>query len=185
MNRRRILLNTQDYDSDQYFKVPRYAVSIAGMFRSVKQLTDFTLDLSESENLNSLNNFIMQTTMTTLHIIGEFPTNKNVQMRDVFRENLNLTAITGTPLNCSKWTLAKETFLYTPKLEYIRFVPSTINFSISFQQSSVLSNESIQSIIDGLATVTSSTELTLHQTVKNKLTEEQKSVIESKGWTIL
>lgn len=184
MNRRRTLLNTQNYDPDQYFKVPRYAVSIAGMFRSVRQLTDFTLDLSDAENLNILNNFIMQTTMTTLHIIGEFPTNKNVQMRDVFRENNSLTAITGTPLNCSKWTFAKETFSQDPKLEYIRFVPNTIGFSISFLQSPVLSDESIQSIIDGLATVTSSTELILHQTVKNKLTDEQKSIIESKGWTI-
>jgi hypothetical protein len=184
MDRRRTLLNTQNYDPDQYFKVPRYAVSIAGMFRSVKQITDFTLDLSEAENLNSLNNFIMQTTMTTLHIIGEFPTNKDVQMRDVFRENPNLTAITGTPLNCSKWIVAKGTFDQDPKLEYIRFVPNTINFSISFKLSSLLSDESIQSIIDGLATVTSSTELILHQTVKDKLTEEQKSIIESKGWTI-
>lgn len=132
MNRRRLLLKGQDYDPDQYFKVPRYAVSIAGMFRSVKQLTDFTLDLSEAENLNILNNFIMQTTMTTLHIIGEFPTNKNVQMRDVFRENYSLTAITGTPLNASKWTIANEIFVYIPKLEYIRFVPNTIGFSISF-----------------------------------------------------
>lgn len=184
MNRRRLLLNTEGYDPDQYFKVPRYAVSIAGMFRSVKQLTDFTLDLSEAENLNQLNNFIMQTSMTTFRIIGEFPTNKNVQMRDVFRENYSLTAITGTPLNASKWTIAGEAFVYTPKLEYIRFVPSTIGFSISFSQSSVLSDESIQSIIDGLATVTTTCTLTLHETVKAKLTDEQKSAIESKGWTL-
>lgn len=184
MNRRRLLLNTEGYDPDQYLKVPRYAVSISGMFRSVKQLTDFTLDLSEAENLNQLNNFIMQTSMTTLHIIGEFPTNKNVQMRDVFRENYSLTAITGTPLNASKWLLAGDTFVYTPKLEYIRFVPSTIGFSISFSQSSVLSDDSIQSIIDGLATVTTACTLTLHATVKDKLTDEQKSTIESKGWTL-
>lgn len=185
MNRRRLLLNTEGYDPDQYFKVPRYAVSIAGMFRSVKQLTDFTLDLSDAENLNILNNFIMQTSLTTLHIIGEFPTNKNVQMRDVFRENYSLTAITGTPLNASKWTIAGETFQYVPKLEYIRFVPNTIGFSISFLQSSVLSDESIQSIIDGLATVTTTCNLTLHETVKAKLTDEQKQIVESKGWTIL
>ncbi len=185
MDRRRMTLYAAEkVDPDQYFKVPRYAVSIAGMFRSVKQVTDFTLDLSEAKNLNQLNNFIMQTSMTTLHIIGEFPTNKNVQMRDVFRENNSLTAITGTPLNASKWTLAKETFLYIPKLEYIRFVPSTIGFSISFSQSSVLSDESIQSIIDGLAAVTTACTLTFHATVKAKLTDEQKNAITAKGWTL-
>ena len=185
MDRRRMTLYTAEkVDPDQYFKIPRYAVSIAGMFRSVKQVTNFTLDLSEAENLNSANNFIMQTTLTTLRIIGDFPTNKNIQMRDVFRENYSLTAITGTPLNASKWTLAKEAFVYIPKLEYIRFVPSTIGFSISFAQSSVLSDESIQSIIDGLATVTTTCTLTLHATVKAKLTDEQKNAITAKGWTL-
>lgn len=185
MDRRRMTLHAAEkVDPDQYFKVPRYAVSISGMFRSVKQVTDFTLDLREAENLNVLNNFIMQTSLTTLRIIGEFPTNKNVQMRDVFRENYSLTAITGTPLNASKWILAGETFQYVPKLEHIRFVPNTISFSIKFSQSSVLSDESIQSIIDGLATVTTTCTLTLHAAVKAKLTDEQKNTITTKGWTL-
>lgn len=185
MDRRRMTLYAAEkVDPDQYFKVPRYAVSIAGMFRSVKQVTDFTLDLSEAENLNILNNFIMQTSLTTLRIIGEFPTNKNVQMRDVFRENYSLTAITGTPLNASKWILAGGTLQYVPKLEYIRFVPNTIGFSITLEHSSVLSDESIQSIIDGLATVTTTCTLTLHAKVKAKLTDEQKNTITVKGWTL-
>ena len=46
MNRRRLLINTQDYDTDQYFKIPRYATRTTNMFRSASQLTDFTLDFS-------------------------------------------------------------------------------------------------------------------------------------------
>lgn len=170
----------------QYFRVPKYAASIGGMFRSVRQVKDFTLDLSEAKNLNSANNFIMQTTLTTLRIVGSFPTDKNIQMRDVFRENYSLTAITGTPLNASKWTLAGETFQYIPKLEYIRFVQETIAFSIKFTQSSVLSDVSIQSIIDGLADLTGKTAqiIYLHTSVVKRLTDKQLQQISSKNWSI-
>lgn len=44
--------------------------------------------------------------------------------------------------------------------------------------------ESVRSIIDGLATVTSKRTLTLHTDVKSKLTDEQKSAIASKNWKL-
>lgn len=66
----------------------------------------------------------------------------------------------------------------------VRFTPESIKQNLSFKQSSQLSDESIQSILDGLANVTETRTLTLHSEVYAKLTEEQKQSATDKGWTI-
>ena len=68
-------------------------------------------------------------------------------------------------------------------LREVRFVPETIKFGMVFS-SSVLSDGSIQSIIDGLATVETAQTLTLHTDVKAKLTDEQLATITSKNWNL-
>ena len=66
----------------------------------------------------------------------------------------------------------------------IEFVAETIKVSISFINVNLLSAESIQSVIDGLATVTTAQTLTLNATVKAKLTEEQLATITNKNWNL-
>lgn len=77
-----------------------------------------------------------------------------------------------------------DTFKNCSALKNIEITPGTINWSISFADSPLLSAKSVQSIIDGLATVTSQRTLTLHTDVKSKLTVEQKSAIASKNWKL-
>ena len=71
-------------------------------------------------------------------------------------------------------------------LKEIRFVNDSIKATLNIGYSSLLSNASIQSIIDGLADLTGTTSqtLTLHADVKAKLTETQISTITSKNWTL-
>lgn len=64
----------------------------------------------------------------------------------------------------------------------VRFVTETIKVSILFT-SALLSADSIQSIIDGLAYVTTSQNLTLYKDVV--VTDNQKQVIRNKGWTLI
>ena len=66
----------------------------------------------------------------------------------------------------------------------VRFTPESIKQNLAFTQSSRLSDESIQSILDGLATVSSTQTLALNSEVYAKLTEEQKQSATDKGWTI-
>jgi len=77
-----------------------------------------------------------------------------------------------------------DTFKNCSALKNIEITPGTINWSISFADSPLLSAKSVQSIIDGLATVTIQRTLTLHTDVKSKLTDEQKSAIASKNWKL-
>jgi len=76
----------------------------------------------------------------------------------------------------------------------VRFKENTIGSiyndntkAISFKNSPVLSDASIQSIIDGLADLTGATAqtLTLHATVGAKLTESQKTAATAKNWTLV
>lgn len=69
-------------------------------------------------------------------------------------------------------------------LAEIRFTKESIKYKLSFKQSSQLSDESIQSILDGLATVSSTQTLAFNSAVYAKLTEEQKQSATDKGWTI-
>lgn len=69
-------------------------------------------------------------------------------------------------------------------LKEVRFTKESLKYNLSIAQSLLLSDESIQSILDGLATVSSTQTLFLNSAVYAKLTEEQKQSATDKGWTI-
>ena len=85
------------------------------------------------------------------------------------------------PLDFSKVNDTTSAFA-CDHLREIRFVPETIKISINFSRCSKLSAQSIQSIIDGLATITTAQTLTLNSAIV--LTDAQKSSITAKGWTL-
>lgn len=109
-------------------------------------------------------------------------------MRFAFQYNYNLKEIVGE-LDCSYLIssgINSNSFTSTFNLETIRFKVNTISFSIGFANSSRLNDDSIKSIINGLADLTSGTQqtLTLHSTVKSKLTNEQIKTVYAKNWNI-
>ena len=89
-------------------------------------------------------------------------------------------------MNIPKVTNAGNAFLSCAKLQRISFAPNCINVSISFANSSLLDDASIQSIIDGLADLTGKTaqKIQWHTDVVLKLTEEQILTIGNKNWTM-
>lgn len=99
--------------------------------------------------------------------------------------NRELKEIIGS-LNVSSVKIFSNMFRYCTHLRDVRFVSGTIKYNIGFAQSNLLSDESIQSIIDGLADLTGleTQTLTFHAGVKAKLTDEQITTITSKNWTL-
>lgn len=73
-----------------------------------------------------------------------------------------------------------------PLLEEIRFKPNTIFVNPLLNNCPLLSNESIESTVNGLADLTGqeSQTITFHADVKAKLTDEQITTITSKNWTL-
>ena len=99
----------------------------------------------------------------------------------------DLVAIRGTPFDFSsvKSTIGKGVF-NVPKCVFLRFAKQTLKVSIDMSYCYSLDDESIQSILDGLADLTGETAqtITLHADIKSKLTNEQTSAITAKNWTI-
>ena len=133
--------------------------------------------------------------------ITEFPSFKMmVQLKEVTLnfDTSNITKIIddtgwGPPLetingliNCPLITNKNHysnLFKFAHKLREVRFGEQSIKANIKFG-SSHLSDETIASIINGLAVVTAETVITFHEDVKTKLTEEQTAAINEKGWTL-
>lgn len=88
------------------------------------------------------------------------------------------------PFDFSNVTNANKVFNGCKNLKNIRFVAETIKISLLISECMSLSIESIQSIINGLATVSTTQTLTLHANVKANLTDEQIASITSKNWTL-
>jgi hypothetical protein len=100
-------------------------------------------------------------------------------LQKVLRKIIGAIDLTGC-VNCG------SAFYECRALEEIEFKQGTIPKSIDFRHSPNLTETAIQSIVDGLADITGATAqtLTLHATVKAKLTETQKATILLKNWNI-
>lgn len=114
-------------------------------------------------------------------------TSNAVSFYYAFANYLELVTIGGTPLDFSKTTDATGVFHNGYKLADVRFVKGSIKVDLPLGTNNSLSNESIQSVIDGLADMTgkSAKTLTLHATVGGKLTQAQKDAISAKNWTLV
>ena len=127
---------------------------------------------------------------TLKRVTINFSTAECTSFQNTFACRMGLEVIDGNPLDCSSATTGNMfglTFNYCYALKEIRFVQNTIYLGIGFPHSSLLSAESVQSIIDGLADLTGATAqtLTLHATVGAKLTDAQKATITAKNWTLV
>lgn len=100
--------------------------------------------------------------------------------------NQVLKVIDGTPLDFSSSTSNQMFCNRCYSLFHIRIVPNTIKVSADFSGSYSWDDESLQSIIDGLADLTGNEAqtLTLHTNIKAKLTETQLATITGKNWTL-
>lgn len=142
-------------------------------------LSNLVLDTSKGTNFNYM--FIYCSNLTT---IPQLDTSNGMSFNNMFSYCGNLTTV--PQLDTSNGTNLNRMFINCYALENISFVTNCIKKSISFAQSDKLTDESIQSIIDGLADLTGqrAQTLTFHSTVKNKLTEEQIASVTSKNWNI-
>lgn len=104
---------------------------------------------------------------------------------DMFNGCNNLVTIDKI-ISKASTTYTNSNFLDCPKLENVTF-EGVIGKSINFADSPLLTNASVQSIIDCLKDLTGATAqtLTLHADVGAKLTDEQKATITAKNWTLV
>lgn len=161
------------------------------------------LDFSKGSNFMSTFNYA-----TNLSKVPLMNLSSATRVDNMFNSCLSLECIeventskignwNGFAANCTKLKVVKtldlsgrtstgDLFQNTTKTETLLFVPNTIKLSITFKGMSLLTDESVQSIIAGLADLTGATAqtVTFNATVKAKLTDEQKTQITSKNWIL-
>lgn len=127
----------------------------------------------------SLNGFFRNT--RKLKYIKGINTSSSIDIRLMFSGSAIETI--EEPLDISQVTKVNNTqnAFACDNLTEIRFVSGTIKISIDFSRCAKLSAQSLQSIIDGLATITTAQTLTLNSAIV--LTDAQRATITAKGWT--
>ena len=191
-----------------------YVRSISGAFQNntfpagtnlVLNVPNLSLSVNEGNlnytfrNTTGLESITLKCTTrgVAMHAHGAFSRCSNLRFLDLSEFNTTFGVSTDVFYNCTSleeirgeientttnWTLW---FASCVKLREVRFKANSIKGAFTILQSPLLSAESVQSIVDGLADMTGGTsyKLTLHANVKAKLTEEQLATIAAKNWTM-
>lgn len=152
--------------------------------------TDFT-SFCDSANIQEIDYYINSckgTGFVNAFYLCKAKTIKGINLESATGvNNMFRSALVETieePLNFSKVTSFGTPFWQCSTIINISFVKESIHYSFPIAHTSKLSAESIQSIIDGLATVDTTQTLTLHSSVVDKLTDEQLEIIANKNWTV-
>ena len=159
--------------------------NLTSMFQNVKGLEKFKLITRNKKRKTNIT--AMFSAITSLKVVdfsecdlvftGVQHTFGNCTALEEIKGELTLTSDVTSYLNM---------FVNCKQLKEVRFTKETLRYSLNMGNSPLLSAESIQSIIDALVDFTGGTArtLTLHATVKAKLTEEQIAQITAKNWTL-
>lgn len=153
---------------------------ISSMFQNAKNIVKATI---KGNTAGTILNCASSFANTSLVMIDLTEFNMNVgNAVKMIGDSRALQEVKGT-IDLTECAGMTNFALYCYELKEIRFKANSIKLSISFSNSSKLSAESVQSIIDGLATVETAQTLTLHSSIV--LTDEQKAQISSKNWTLV
>ena len=165
-----------------WFDVCKKKTSFAYMFADLQLETIPPIDTSNSTNFDFIFNNCKQ-----LITIPPIDTSKGRSFNYFCGSCYNLISVPTLDVSQTGTSgTFNNAFSYCRELQEISFVKESIHRTISFWASSKLTDESIQSIIDGLADLTGQTaqKLSFHSVVTNKITEEQYEQIANKNWIL-
>jgi surface protein len=110
-------------------------------------------------------------------------TSNFTDMSSMFKDCNKLTSI-----DASNWDISNVIsiyYMFSGCTELTDFIaPKNISVAVSFSSCTKLTHDSLMSIINNLATVTSTITLTLGSTNLAKLTSAEKAIATNKGWTL-
>lgn len=129
-------------------------------------------------------NLAVDDTLKRITLNFDTDTDYQLNINNAFWNMRRLEIVDGTPLNLSGCNSINSPFQRCENLKEIRF--SVITKSLNISQSSLLSDESVNSIINALVDLTDgeAQTVTFHGDVKAKLTDEQIASITAKNWTL-
>ena len=114
--------------------------------------------------------------------VSNFDTSQVTKMRSMFFYCRSLTGLDVSNFDTGKVTDTSNMFSFCQALT--NFTSCVFRTSVSFNNSNNLSHASLMSIINNLATVTTSQTLTIGTKNKAKLASNEIAIATNKGWTV-
>lgn len=172
--------------ADNYLKVNAYAQSCENMFTDVSVPKEFIIDITSLIGFCSFNKLFYTTgsniqTPVTLNIIGSTSKIKDFGLWLCRRSGIE--TINGE-LDFSNCTQLDRPFIYCETLKNITIVSGSIHCDFDISSTAVLTNESVQSIVDGLADITGSATHTVKFNANQLITQAQSDMVSAKGWAL-
>lgn len=154
------------------------------MFYGCTNLTSLDLSNWDVSGLTSMyRTFRLCTALTALDLSSWKNANNITTMNQTFYYCSKLTSLDLSSWDVSKVTIMSSAFTSCSALTDFK-APKNISVAVSFSPCTNLTHDSLMSIINNLATVTSSKTLTLGSTNLEKLTDAEKAIATNKGWTL-
>ena len=161
------------------------------MFRNCWGLTSLDVSNFNTSNVNDMRYMFANCYKLTSLDLSNFDTSNVTSMAYMFSNCFNLISLDMTNCDISKCTsgisissmFGSSSSTGCSKLTDFK-APKNISGNIVVSYSPLLTHDSLMSIINNLATVTSSNTLTLGATNKAKLTADEIAIATNKGWTV-
>ena len=156
---------------------------MTGMFEACYYITTLDVSSFDTSQVTNMANMFYNCSVLTQLDVSNFDTSKVNTVSNMFAYCKALTS-----LDCGNWDLSKANIIgaaFNQCTALVDFIaPKNIGKAMSVEKSTKLSHDSLMSIINNLATVTTTTKLTLGSTNLAKLTDEEKAIATNKGWTL-
>ena len=136
-------------------------------------------NVSSATNLASL--FAQSNNLKSVDFVNS--TSQVTNFSSLFSGKIMLETVKG--LDLSSATNLTSMFASCSNLKNVTFAENSIKISFNLGDSPLLTDESIQSLINGLATVETAQDLIIHKDVDAKLTDKQRTNIRTKKWNIV
>ena len=156
------------------------------MFNNCSSLTSLDVsnfDTSKVTDMRSMFSGSVSESKLTVKGLSNWDISKVTNITDMFTKNWTITELDLSFWDISKVTSISGAFNNCTKLVDFK-APKNISANMNVSGSTALSHDSLMSIINNLATVTSTKTLTLGTTNLAKLTDEEKAIATNKGWTL-
>ena len=167
-------LDTSNWDTSQ-------VTNMYCMFRSCSLLTEADLSNFKTDLVGNMSYMFSDCKSLTQLDVSNFVTSNVTDMLSMFYNCNNLTSLDVSNFDTSKVTNMSGFIVNASVLQ--NFISCAIPVSFG-ANGTALTHDSLMSIINNLATVTTIQTLTLGKTNLAKLSSEEKAIATNKGWTL-
>ena len=163
--------------------------NMAGMFIDCDRLGDLDLSSFDTTNVTDMQSMFYLCGVSGITLSSSFNTKNVTDMNMMFYLCSRLTSLDLSSFDTSKVTNMKDMFYCCSKLSKLSlsssFFNSTALTAYDFSElSSWTDTDSLANLVSVLPTITTAKTIKLNTKTKAALTDEQKTTITTKGWTI-